>query len=434
MSPYFLCEIFARLIVPGRREVERTPLEPSNSKKAFKIPILRQSIYDFSKPVKILSKSVKSRSNDPASPASQELQGPCRSVPLQATRPLEKSDDGGKSNSVSEIGNRHSGLASIQGFGYLKRQSNLIVGALDEPSPTCSQRHSEAIGISALPLINDFFLSTTATSNGSNHEGSISLKALNCRLYNSPIPKTLYWESEFRRPSNPDNGDTKSVDSTQIDPCFCNEVNNEEPPFPIDPDHMLTLIHYNIYRAFKANKKILTPFLPPCVGGLAPIALKSSSDYTQPLYGTMQPVPNHLIPPSLQPTELQQIIVHPGWVSIFPLGRLRDNAILNLGNIAWDQLFYDLIGGLFSPQLVGDLVSNYQRAGDYDDDSHPAASGHGIIVWGDPWDIANWEVTAAFVRRWGWLIVGCPEIIEASDNWRAIRGDPPLREVVEVII
>lgn len=51
----------------------------------------------------------------------------------------------------------------------------------------------------------------------------------------------------------------------------------------------------------------------------------------------------------------------------------------------------------------------------------------GLIVWGDPWEAKNWEVTEGFVRRWGWMMKGCWEgILEATNFWRGIRGEGPL--------
>lgn len=49
-----------------------------------------------------------------------------------------------------------------------------------------------------------------------------------------------------------------------------------------------------------------------------------------------------------------------------------------------------------------------------------------MIVWGDPWDPMKWEVTETFLRRWGWLVKGCPEIIWSTNFWRQVRGEKRL--------
>ena len=49
-----------------------------------------------------------------------------------------------------------------------------------------------------------------------------------------------------------------------------------------------------------------------------------------------------------------------------------------------------------------------------------------MIVWSEAWDPRSWEVTQGFVRKWGWLLGGCGDLIEASNWWRARRDEPPL--------
>ncbi len=50
----------------------------------------------------------------------------------------------------------------------------------------------------------------------------------------------------------------------------------------------------------------------------------------------------------------------------------------------------------------------------------------GMIVWRDPWDWRGWELTEGFVKKWGFLLMGCEEAIEPTNSWRAARGEPPL--------
>jgi hypothetical protein len=54
----------------------------------------------------------------------------------------------------------------------------------------------------------------------------------------------------------------------------------------------------------------------------------------------------------------------------------------------------------------------------------------GIMVWSDPWHPDGWEVTEGFARKWGFLLKGCGELIEASNRWRAMRHEDRL--VVEI--
>jgi hypothetical protein len=55
-----------------------------------------------------------------------------------------------------------------------------------------------------------------------------------------------------------------------------------------------------------------------------------------------------------------------------------------------------------------------------------ASDRSGMIVWGEPHRMESWEVTAEFLQRWGWAVEGCHELMRATNQWRAIRGEVPL--------
>jgi hypothetical protein len=40
--------------------------------------------------------------------------------------------------------------------------------------------------------------------------------------------------------------------------------------------------------------------------------------------------------------------------------------------------------------------------------------------------VANWEVSPGFLRKWGWLLNGCEEMLRATDEWRESRGEASL--------
>ncbi|KAG7126162.1 hypothetical protein HYQ44_001202 [Verticillium longisporum] len=113
--------------------------------------------------------------------------------------------------------------------------------------------------------------------------------------------------------------------------------------------------------------------------------------------------PSH--PESLSPTAPQRTVRHHPWVDLFPLARLRDNILrgLDSGTIDEDELCSDLLN-------VEDT--------NWSDVKKPS-----LILWGEPWDIKGWEASAAFLRKWGWITQGCPELIEGTDYWRRIRGE-----------
>lgn len=158
-------------------------------------------------------------------------------------------------------------------------------------------------------------------------------------------------------------------------------------------DLLLALIQVNVFRAMMSNifilgmtgevmdDKALSPFSTTDIRRLPPS-----------------------LPSNLRPTMLRCQTPHHPWLNFFPLPVMRDN-ILRAGDSFDDvQLCVDLVG--FCGVPTG-------RAG--------------LIVWGEPWDPASWEVMEGFVGNWGWIIRGCREIFESTNHWRARRGENPLR-------
>ncbi|CEL03335.1 hypothetical protein ASPCAL04491 [Aspergillus calidoustus] len=163
-------------------------------------------------------------------------------------------------------------------------------------------------------------------------------------------------------------------------------------------DHLLSLTRVNVYRAFVAHMVILgitwewmedesiSPFFvagpPPPPLGFEPPAL----------------------PEKLQPTHLQRTSIHHTWIDLFPCPVMRDN-LIRRGN-EWDD-----------EELCVDIM------GYWDGNS---TGPHGLIVWGEPADLANWEVTEGFLCKWGWLVRGCVELMRSTNHWRERRGLGPL--------
>jgi hypothetical protein len=167
-------------------------------------------------------------------------------------------------------------------------------------------------------------------------------------------------------------------------------------------DHLLTLIQFNVFRALISNTNALgfnldwlnedavSPFntsLPT-----PPLSPKTSS----PLLATS-------CPPNLLPTALQRTTPHHPWLDLFPIPTMRDN-IFRLGEDYDDApLCYDLV-----------------------EFCHAPGERSGLIVWGDPWDPSNWEVTEEFLRKWGWVLRGCRELFVSTNYWRGRRGEKKL--------
>ncbi|VUC25122.1 unnamed protein product [Clonostachys rosea] len=121
-----------------------------------------------------------------------------------------------------------------------------------------------------------------------------------------------------------------------------------------------------------------------------------------------QTIPRTECPETLAPTEIQIRVIHHPWIDLIPFPALRNNLLreVEAGMMDDDDLCCDLMDISDSdPNLI----------------NRPA-----MIVWGQASDDRVWEVNAAFLQKWGFLVKGCPEIIASTNSWRAKRGEGPL--------
>ncbi|KAL7910110.1 hypothetical protein GGI35DRAFT_447880 [Trichoderma velutinum] len=235
--------------------------------------------------------------------------------------------------------------------------------------------------------------------------------------------------------------------------------------FPLTPDHrLLYVIVLNVSRAVITNFFILS--------SISPIASTMCDCRRTFSLSDLKLAPQNLdgspaIPPSFTPTRLQAEIPHPGWIDLFPSPQLRDNLILAVEeyNINEDEILADLIGDIFasigcSPDDIGSSPEESKSSPnrepspvvELDNETEvstpppatvgmtplqeyrlrtytPASSTStelGILSWSDPWDISGWEFTERFFTKWGYLLQGCPDVIDAANKWRTLRGEDPL--------
>ncbi|MCJ1240098.1 hypothetical protein MMC14_008098 [Varicellaria rhodocarpa] len=173
--------------------------------------------------------------------------------------------------------------------------------------------------------------------------------------------------------------------------------------FPLSVDHILTLIQYNVFRAILTNITFIEVPLD-----------EMSRDETASPFITGAMLRN--LPPNLLPTKLQKEVVHHPWIDIWPHPGIRDNLLRrNSGSYNPGELCLDLVGEINRHQC-NECQTCCKGNGDR----------KGWIVWSDPWEFSGWEVTEGFVRKWGWVIQGCYDIIESSNRWRIERGEEPL--------
>lgn len=168
--------------------------------------------------------------------------------------------------------------------------------------------------------------------------------------------------------------------------------------FPLSSDHLIVLLQFNVLRASLANRELVSQL------GSAPTAeCSSAAEHVLPY-----PTDPGVVPPSLLPTALQRTIPHEGWVDIIPHPVWRDNVLLALGHFDEDALWSDIMGGLFEGFPQSEIEHR------------------GVIAWSPPWDASGWELSPGFVRRWGWCLRGCEDILAITNQWRLKRGDEPI--------
>ncbi|QPC67372.1 hypothetical protein HYE67_009603 [Fusarium culmorum] len=115
-------------------------------------------------------------------------------------------------------------------------------------------------------------------------------------------------------------------------------------------------------------------------------------------------------PESLHPTKLQTEIEHHPWVDLLPFPQLRDNMLRAYtgGIIDEDELCFDILGVTCSQGL---------------DDAY-------LIVWGESHNPTSWEVSVGFLKKWGWLLKGCSELVQSTNRWRQQRGESTLNILI----
>lgn len=170
--------------------------------------------------------------------------------------------------------------------------------------------------------------------------------------------------------------------------------------FPLAPDYyLLTLIQYNVLRALMSNIELCTP-----------ADTRQAIECGSTTHITIIPPPSS-IPPAFYPTALQKTVIHPFWIDSIPWPSMRDNMIRAVNgqgakSFDVDELCGDVCGGLYEG---------------FDD-----VENRGILIWGEPWQTGDWEMTEGFFRKWSWLVKGCDDLLEATNRWREHRGEDRL--------
>jgi hypothetical protein len=162
--------------------------------------------------------------------------------------------------------------------------------------------------------------------------------------------------------------------------------------FPLSSDHLITLVQLNVIRGSITNRQYIDSLTPPVS---APTNLHV---FSIPLLSQLSAIPS-----TLHPTTLQCTIPHPHCIDIIPHPGIRNNLILALGHFDAEKLWLESAGGVFEALEDREVSS--------------------AVVWDRPWHWEGWELSEKFVKSWGWVLVGCEEVLERTNWWRGLRGE-----------
>lgn len=157
-------------------------------------------------------------------------------------------------------------------------------------------------------------------------------------------------------------------------------------------DELAQLINRNFLSATVANAQHL---------GLDLSALQGGTPVRTPR------VTDRQIPAALNPVELQYQVPHDPLIDTIPHARLRFNILRAIAQGQLDSTtFCKCVRASGALEL---LNGSWQRGG--------------LVVWSFPEQVASWELSEPFVRRWACLLEGCEDLIAATNAWRSRRGE-----------
>ncbi|KAF7547083.1 hypothetical protein G7046_g9120 [Stylonectria norvegica] len=201
--------------------------------------------------------------------------------------------------------------------------------------------------------------------------------------------------------------------------------------FTLGADHLLSLIHQNVFRALLWNKYYLAQTATN-------FRLRTTSDEGEfdpiPCRGSVISVPlSTNTPPSLAPTGLQLAVPHSPWINMIPFPRMRDNLIKWETSFNQSEFLNDLVGHLLDPRTItkeyvprGAKVPCSTRLECRERDEITAGA-TGLIITGEPHRVESWEATPGFLAKWTWAVEGCQDLVEVSNTWRLARGEDPIQ-------
>ncbi|KAJ5744350.1 hypothetical protein N7533_009220 [Penicillium manginii] len=200
-------------------------------------------------------------------------------------------------------------------------------------------------------------------------------------------------------------------------------------------DFLLSLVQFNVYRGLYDNKLTLSRSVDSLLPGHDPVSFDTAFP------GVFQIISRAETPSSLALTELQAGIIHAPWIDLIPFRQMRDVLIQQQSHYDHIALLLDILGNVpdLEPLSSSDVFPALQNdpkryttlslENIEEDEDEMTSSRAGFIIWGDPSDENNWEITPGFLRKWSWIMKGSEYLIRSSNKWRAFRGEEPMKQV-----
>jgi hypothetical protein len=158
------------------------------------------------------------------------------------------------------------------------------------------------------------------------------------------------------------------------------------------PSSLHLLVQINVLKAVRHNAALLGFGETP---GICSCDEISHFNRYGPYINSEMDLPIHL-----RPTPIQMAIEHHPWIDWWPMPKMRENMLRYLDDDQEDDLCADIC--------------------EVRDTGEEKAA---LFIWGDPSDPRSWEASLPFLKKWGFLLQGCDEVLEATNHWRAKRGE-----------
>lgn len=157
-------------------------------------------------------------------------------------------------------------------------------------------------------------------------------------------------------------------------------------------DELAQLINRNLMQAAVTNAQYLGVDMTALRNGTAVCTPRSSI---------------RTVPAALAPTELQYRVAHDPIIDIIPHPRLR----------------YNMLRAIATRQIDAAALSACIRSSGTLMGSSGTSQRGGLVVWSSPEQLASWELSEVFVRRWHALLESCQDLIAVTNAWRSRRGE-----------